>query len=260
MRMSSSSMMIHAYKFLRPCTNYRARTRSNAARSLCVGSPYHSDRSFIPTIQRDERVLVVWSDNLHSIIPQCLEFEEHLIKLVWTQRHSLMALDIGPSIPTTPAAASASTSLANSASDVQLNEKPKEQESVPAPFPAAESNAKPISGGSLWGWRIGSRAKRAPAARDFEHGGASSRPTRYFAPVYGGLGLALSTCAVSSSMERLLDADQQLQVFIGSGANILLQEFRLTHDYTRFALLATAPLLFCVSLVCSYSISLPFTI
>jgi hypothetical protein len=57
-----------------------------------------------PTIQRDERVLVVWSDNPHSIIPQCLEFEEHLIRLVGTQRHSLMAMDIGPSIPTTPAA------------------------------------------------------------------------------------------------------------------------------------------------------------
>jgi hypothetical protein len=147
-----------------------------------------------PTIQRDERVLVVWSDNLHSIIPQCHEFEEHLIKLVWNQRHSLMVMDTGPSIPATPAAASASTSVANSASDVQLNERPKEQESAPAPVPAPELNAKPISGGSLWGWRIGSKAKRAPAARDFEQGGSSFRPTRYFAPVYGGLGLALSTC------------------------------------------------------------------
>jgi len=146
MQMSSTSKMIHAYKFLRPCTNYPARTRSNAARSLCVGSPYHSHRSFIPTIQRDERVLVVWSDNLHSIIQQCLEFEEHLIKLVWTQRHSLMALDIGPSIPATPAAASASTSLANSASDVQLNEKPKEQESAPAPFPAGPADIGNLPG------------------------------------------------------------------------------------------------------------------
>ena len=217
-----------------------------------------------PTIQRDERVLVVWSDNLHSIIPQCLEFEEHLIRLVGTQRHSMMALDIGPSIPTTPAAASAWTSVANSkansASDVELNEKPKEQESAPAPVPAPEQNAKPISGGSLWGWRIGSRAKRAPTARDIEKGGASPRPTRYFAPVFSGLGLALSTCAISLSIELFLDADQQLPVFIGNGVNILLEEFRLTHTYTRFALLATAPLLFCVSLVSSYSISLPFTV
>ncbi|KAF8260587.1 glycosyl transferase family group 2-domain-containing protein [Lactarius quietus] len=185
---------------------------------------------------RDERVLVVWSDSLDAIIPQCREFEEHLIKLVWTQRHSLLSLAPGASIPATPAAASAATSVANSSSDVQLNEKPKEQESVPAQTQASEPNAKPISGGSLWGWRIGSKANRAPAPRDPEQGGANARPTRYFAPVYGGLGLALST------------------FFIGSGANILLQEWRLTHDYTRFALMATAPLLFCVSLFFSLQV------
>ena len=143
--------------------------------------------------QRDERVLVVWTDNLDSIIPQCREFEDHLIKLVWTQRHSLVAMNPGPSIPGTPAASSAGTSAANSSSEVRLNEKPKEQESTPTPAPAPEP---PISGGSLWGWRIGSKAKRAPAPRDPEQGGPSARPTRYFAPVYGGLGLALSTCTV----------------------------------------------------------------
>ena len=38
-------------------------------------------------------------------------------------------------------------------------------------------------------------------------------------------------------------------VFIASGTNILLQEWRLDHDYTRFALLAASPFLVCVSLV-----------
>jgi hypothetical protein len=148
-------------------------------------------------LQRDERVLVVWSDNLTSIIPQCREFEDHLIKLVWNQRHSLMAIAPGPSLPGTPAA----TSAANSSSEVQLNEKPKDQESASAPAPAPEPSVKPISGGSLWGWRIRSKAKRSPAPRDPEQGGASARPTRYFAPVYGGLGLALSTCTAISSVE-----------------------------------------------------------
>jgi cellulose synthase/poly-beta-1,6-N-acetylglucosamine synthase-like glycosyltransferase len=185
---------------------------------------------------RDERVLVVWSDNLTSIIPQCREFEDHLIKLVWNQRHSLMAIAPGPSLPGTPAAASAATSAANSSSEVQLNEKPKDQESASAPAPAPEPSVKPISGGSLWGWRIRSKAKRSPAPRDPEQGGASARPTRYFAPVYGGLGLALST------------------YFIASGANILFQEFQLTGEYIRFSLLATAPLLFCVSLFFSLQV------
>jgi hypothetical protein len=211
----------------------------------------------IPTIQRDERVLVVWSDNMDSIIPQCRDFDGHLIKLVWAQRQSLMGITPGPSIAGTPGATSEVPSVANSASDVQLNEeKALEQEAEHAPVSAP---AKPISGGSLWGWRIGSKAKQAPAPRDLEQGGASARPTRYFAPVYGGLGLALSTCAVFI-YRTFLGADQYLQVFIFSGVNILLQEWRLTHSYIRFALMATTPLLFCVSLVSSYSTSFPCTV
>jgi hypothetical protein len=137
--------------------------------------------------KRDERVLVVWSDNLEGIIPLCRDFDDNLIKLVWSRRHSLTSLVPGPSLAPTPGA----TSATNSASDVDIDEKRQEIE-VATPEP--EPNAKPISGGSLWGWRIGSKAKRAPALRDLERGGASVRPTRYFAPVYGGLGLALSTC------------------------------------------------------------------
>ncbi|KAN0111211.1 Glycosyl transferase family group 2 domain containing protein [Russula decolorans] len=185
---------------------------------------------------RDERVLVVWSDNLDGIIPLCRDFEDNLIKLVWSQRHSLTSLTPGPSIAgasTPPAGGGAATNSASS--DVDINEKPREAESSTTPEPES-SASKPISGGSLWGWRIGSKAKRAPAPRDLERGGRSARPTRYFAPVYGGLGLALST------------------YFIGSGVSILLQEWRLTNDYKRFALLATAPFLFCVSLFFSLQV------
>ena len=37
-------------------------------------------------------------------------------------------------------------------------------------------------------------------------------------------------------------------VFIGSGTAILISETVLDGDYTRFALLVTAPFLFCISL------------
>ena len=37
-------------------------------------------------------------------------------------------------------------------------------------------------------------------------------------------------------------------VFIGSGTAILVEETVLDGDYTRFALLVTAPFLFCISL------------
>ncbi|KAH9172535.1 glycosyl transferase family group 2-domain-containing protein [Lactarius sanguifluus] len=164
---------------------------------------------------RDERVLVVWSENLDTIIPLCRDFEESLIKLVWN-RHTVTGLSTGPSIPPT-AVTSAVGSVVDSASDVQINDK---EEATPEP------NARPASGGSWFGWRIGSRAKRAPAPQDLEQGGASPRPAKYFGPVYSGLGLALSTFGLSA----------------------LLQEYRLTGTFTRFALLTTSPLLFAVSL------------
>ncbi|KAH9979496.1 glycosyl transferase family group 2-domain-containing protein [Lactifluus volemus] len=179
---------------------------------------------------RDERVLVVWSDTLDNIIPLCRDFEDNLIKLVWARRHSLTSIIPGQSLGGT----SAFTSAINSTSDVITHE--KQQEDVREIEPAPEITKS--SGGSLWGWRLGSRAKQA-SARDPEKGGASSRPTRYFAPVYGGLGLALSTLT------------RNLSVFIASGISILLQEWRLTEDYIRFSLLGTAPFLFCVSLVSS---------
>jgi hypothetical protein len=156
----------------------------------CISSNFST--SLTHTRQRDERVLVVWSENLDNIIPLCRDFEDNLIKLVWARRHSLTSITPGQSI----AGTSAVTPVINSASDVLLFEKPLEtvRDSPPAATP--EQNAKSPSTGSLWGWRIGSKAKRAQA-RDPEKGGTSSRPTRYFAPVYGGLGLALSTCKVS---------------------------------------------------------------
>ena len=40
-----------------------------------------------------------------------------------------------------------------------------------------------------------------------------------------------------------------LLVFVGSGLEVLIAEWRLDHDFTRFALMVTAPFLFCVSLV-----------
>ncbi len=208
--------------------------------------------------------MVVWSDNLDGIIPICRDFEDNLIKLVWSRRHSLTSLTTpGPSIAgasTPPVGGVSHTSAAtNSASsDVDINEKPREATESSTTPELESSTSKPISGGSLWGWRIGSKAKRAPAPRDLERGGRSARPTRYFAPVYGGLGLALSTCKPFYLKKNLVTLIAFVLTgyhisldFIASGVNILLQEWRLTNDYKRLALLVTTPFLFCVSLVCT---------
>jgi len=79
----------------------------------------------------------------------------------------------------------------------------------------------------------------------------SPRPMRLLAPVYGGLGAALSICRYSAILLVSVNWAWRKD-FIGSGLSILLSEFKLDHGYRRFALLATAPFLLCVSLV-SYS-------
>lgn len=41
--------------------------------------------------QRDERVMIIWSDDLDSIIPTCRDFEDRIIKLLWRQRPPMSA-------------------------------------------------------------------------------------------------------------------------------------------------------------------------
>ncbi|KAI0033593.1 glycosyl transferase family group 2-domain-containing protein [Vararia minispora EC-137] len=190
---------------------------------------------------RDERVLVVWSDNLETIIPLCHDFDSKLIGLVWNLRVAPTAIPTAGSVsPTAPNSAipSAGATPIASSSDVQLHTalaappESSSKETVPGPAKSAKKS------GSLWGWRIG---EKASAASDAETGsGVNKRPMRMFAPIYGGLGAALSI------------------FFIGSGLSTLLQEWRLDHDYTRFALMVTAPFLFCVSLVLPITFRAPW--
>jgi hypothetical protein len=192
MRQPFSSMMTLVSKFLTVCQTCRALTKNSAVHLLLSCGPVEYFFFVHTALQRDERVLVVWSDDLEGIIPLCRDFENHLIKLVWSHRNSLSGITPGPSIVGTPA----QTSAMNSALDVALNDRPRNSDS--SPEAEADPRARPISGGSLWGWRLGTRARRAPEPRDPEKGGASARPTRYFAPVYSGLGLALSICKPKS--------------------------------------------------------------
>lgn len=199
-------------------------------------------------LQRDERVLIAWSDDLDHIVPLCAEFEEKLMKLVWRSR------TIPSSVMT-----STTTSVAPSttASNVNLNEKSAHQtitvtDAVAAVALAEKEGPKtkdePTTK-SKWSWRLKKRPTK-PASTDLEKGssGRASRPIRLFAPVYGGLGLGLSICEFqpfnSHTLYLILRA-----VFIASGLVILLQEWRLDHDYKRFALLVTTPFLLCISLV-----------
>ncbi|KAH9850478.1 glycosyl transferase family group 2-domain-containing protein [Lenzites betulinus] len=162
---------------------------------------------------RDERVLVVWSYHLDTIIPTCRDFEDKLIKLVWNHRSG------NPSI-------SSVILPSNTSSDVQLNEKTPEattkEVAAPAENKRAKASKKRRCGLGYWVTDKDDVEKTAA--------GPSTRPIRLFAPVYNGLGVALAI------------------FFIGSGVSIMIQEILLDGNYTRLALLVTTPFLFCVSL------------
>ncbi|KAG6919684.1 hypothetical protein DXG01_002627 [Tephrocybe rancida] len=182
---------------------------------------------------RDERVLIVWSDDLDHIVPLCAEFEEKIMKLVWRSR-----TNPGSILTSTTTSISPSTT----ASNVNLNEKDAHQPIIVADAVAAVARAnkeevvahkeEPEPTKSKWSWRL-SKKRPSKAKKDIEKGssGREDRPIRLFGPFYGGLGLGLAI------------------FFILSGLAVLLQEYRLDHGATRFALLSTTPFLLCVSLV-----------
>ncbi|KIP01700.1 hypothetical protein PHLGIDRAFT_26915 [Phlebiopsis gigantea 11061_1 CR5-6] len=169
---------------------------------------------------RDERVLVVWAYSLDEIIPTCRDFEDKLIKLVWNQRSALVSL------------ASSSAAPSNTGSDVNLTEKgaldkeaAKEKEKEHAEKRIAEKQAKSRVCRLGLGYFVSSKHDVEKTAD-----GPSPRPTRLLAPFYCGLAAAFSF------------------YFVGSGVSIMIVETVLDGSFTRFALLVTAPLLFCISL------------
>ncbi|KAI1784473.1 glycosyl transferase family group 2-domain-containing protein [Ganoderma leucocontextum] len=188
---------------------------------LLLGS---ADKEQCGAFIRDERVLVVWSYQLDTIIPTCRDFEEKLIKLVWDRRADLSSC--APSV-----------NASNASSDVNLTEKVKEQQTqtkeVPSALEPEAARNQPPKKTRLWGlsYFVTNKGDVEKTAD-----GPSPRPIRLFAPFYNGLGVALSI------------------FFIASGIAILLEESRLDGTWARFALLVTTPFLLCVSLFFSMQI------
>ncbi|KAF5339551.1 hypothetical protein D9611_011423 [Ephemerocybe angulata] len=229
-----------------------------------------ADREQCAAFIRDERVMVIWSESIDRIVPLCNDFEERLIKLLWRSR------PLAPPSVTSgnqgSASVSAHGSVAGHATGSDLG--------TPASFEGfglgSQRGSRTLQGKGVFGElgrdpleavelgvkveeekRRGKKhvVKRtwlgrkkivevdvAPGdevydgsekgAWDEEAGPlkASKRPVKLYAPVYNGLAAGLAL------------------VFIGNGVRTLLMEWRLDGDATRFALLAVAPLLYCVSL------------
>lgn len=119
---------------------------------------------------------------------------------------------------------------------------------APEPEPEPPTPPEPKK---FWSWRLSKKSRSSAQAADDPEKGSdprNARPVRLLAPIYSGLGLGLAICeSVPLDVASAYLASHP--VFVASGFTIMLQEFRLDQDYTRFALVAIFPFLVCVSLV-----------
>ncbi|TFK37024.1 glycosyl transferase family group 2-domain-containing protein [Crucibulum laeve] len=207
-----------------------------------------ADKEQCAAFIRDERVMVIWSESLDRIVPICQDFEERLIKLLWRSRpgiassttNTTTAGSVAPSV--TDNASSEGVGLVGrgqgvngslagrglygeqgrDADEDEMGEKEK-------------LSAKEEKGGKTGRVRVkrnwyGKKVGVVSTNVDDLEGQVRERKTKLYAPIYNGLAAGLAF------------------VFIGNGVKTLLLEWALDGGFIRFALLAVAPLLYCVSL------------
>lgn len=143
-------------------------------------------------LKRDERVLIVWSDDLDKILSLCNDFENKLMKLVWRSRTV-----IGGTPSLLSNSGSASIPPSTTASDVNLAEKPNSESQISS-VPSLTQEVRKPKHKSRWNWARGLTRKAAASPTDLEKGlTPQPRPTRLLAPFYSGFGAGLSVCTSS---------------------------------------------------------------
>jgi len=172
---------------------------------------------------RDERVMVVWSFSLDDIIKICQDFDDRLIKLLWRSRPTGANASQGGSMLSAPPSISGHASGSSDA-----HGQPDQPNLIQQP-PAFKYKR------TWYGRKIAiptpDNQKKAEYDVDRDGPDPNRREAKLYAPLYNGLAAGLSL------------------FFIANGLKTLLVEFWLDPGYIRFALCATLPLLFCVSLV-----------
>ncbi|KAI0684990.1 glycosyl transferase family group 2-domain-containing protein [Cytidiella melzeri] len=213
---------------------------------------------------RDERVLIVWSDSIDTIIPTCRDFEERLIKLLWRSRPNAAAH--AASASSHPASASGSHSghgsmtnlnarLSSSVStsgfargslippgtprgvhgmsleDIRGDLEKAELNDLKGPSTSRDDQGRLVRTKVVRTW-YGKKKTISIPVEDEEslEGIPEKRPAMVIAPITNGLAFGLSV------------------FFVGNGISTILVEWQLDGNFTRFALLAFLPLLFAVSL------------
>lgn len=163
--------------------------------------------NFLLSLQRDERVLVVWAPSIETIIPTCHDFEDRLMKLLWRTR---------PPVPPNEGPGTASNSVSgHSAQPANPFQTPttSRYSSVfgffpPTPGPGltdavtAPRSSDPEKGFS----ETRTKAKRTWYGKRYtvevDPNAPTPRPTVLYACVYNGLAAGLSLCKRSSPTNR----------------------------------------------------------
>ena len=173
-----------------------------------------ADREQGAAFIRDERVLIIWSDSLDSIIPTCQDFEERLIKLLWRSR-----TETNSPVPREGSISAHTSEIHAPSESLHAPIRPKSW------FTARFSSSVP------------STPTTDPTKAFIDHPPSQHiRKPALYASLYNGLAAALSI------------------YFISNGIKTLISETQQDGTFTRFALLALVPPLFCVSLFFSLQI------
>ncbi|KAJ7503345.1 glycosyl transferase family group 2-domain-containing protein [Mycena galericulata] len=215
----------------------------------------HAEKDQCGAFVRHPPSLVLWAPAVEALAPLAAEFEDKLIKHIWRTRASDL-----PSAAASAAggkrasrrqrdslaAPGGSTASLAPAADTNNNNNDNNNEStsditevdIPAPAPAPAPPTK-IFG---WSWRLqprpaapttpdrGSESRGDAEKGEGAGGERKERKLVLLGPLYAGLGAALAG------------------YFVLAGVSILLEEFALDRDPTRFALVVTLPVIFCVSI------------
>jgi hypothetical protein len=179
---------------------------------------------------RNERALVLWAYSLEQIIPLYEDFEEKLIKHIWRTRpmssanQSVTSLNgIQPS-----AAPSAPSTSTNELNEKAASGSPEDQE------PQISEKTKEIlesrnQKSTWWSWRLQPHNVDPSDTEKGPNGQEGERKIMLMGPFYAGCGAGLSL------------------YFCLSGVGTLLREYALDKNPMRFVLVATLPIIFCIS-------------
>jgi len=116
------------------------------------------------------------------------ELEAKLMKMVWRSRRATTIASMSGTMPSTP-----TSSYANLAENARH---PNRISVIPDKVVIPDRNKPRPPSQSWWSWRLSPSKSEAETDTDVEKASVTApRPIKLMAPLYGGLGLALSICA-----------------------------------------------------------------